>query len=79
MKELRKDELQMGPLRIIKLPTMTNNIKLSECTPNTIARMGFHKTGNSAQVMADWNPTQAEEFEFQDVNEEYLEARRVNE
>ena len=77
MRQLRKDEKKMGPLHIVKLPTATYPIQLSEATPNTIARMGFHRTGQSQKVMEQWEEGEGQ-FEFHDVNESYLEASRVN-
>jgi len=45
MAELRADESHQGPLKIIKLPTMTAPILFhASVTPPTLARLGFHRS-----------------------------------
>lgn len=44
MLELRKDETKQGPLKIIKLPTSTQQIFLQGATPKTLLDLGFHQS-----------------------------------
>ena len=44
MANLRKDESQQGPLKIIKLPHASQPVILSDVTPNSLVNIGFHNS-----------------------------------
>ena len=78
MANLRASEQMQGPLKIIKLPTPSDPINLSEATPRTLVKMGIFKNeahpriNNPAPINRDgWQGGEPEnaDFEFHDVNE----------
>ena len=78
MEELRANESRQGPLKIIKLPSVTQPFPLSEVTPKTLADLGFFQKTNNLSGREKKSDRLLESLEFHDVNEEYEEDQRVN-
>ena len=65
MLNLLKDEKKQGPLKIIKLPTPTDIIALSEVTPRSLVGLDlFYRSGHKRN-----EEMKGSEFVFYDVND----------
>lgn len=79
MQNMRADESKQGPLNIIKLPSATQPIAISEMTPKTLVDFGlFHKTNKYSDGVEIKYEDVSAEFEFHDINEDYEEIKREN-
>ena len=77
MANLRKDESQQGPLKIIKLPQATHPVILSDVTPNSLVNIGFHNSNERVLSINCLSERQEQRerthngfnLEFHDINE----------
>ena len=88
MKELRKSEAMVGPLKIIKLPSRSIP-KFSEITPFTVKKLWEDQESENSikKVMDEVNKDFSDqednkihnEYAFHDVNPNYDQEKKVNE
>ena len=80
MKELRADESQQGPLKIIKLPSADIPIvqDVTSETPNTLRQYSFLIKGGTNATNELLKDDELPELEFRDINEHYEEIQVLN-
>ena len=79
MANLRKDESQQGPLKIIKLPHASHPVILSDVTPNSLVNIGFHNSNEhvlSINKMSEHKEQRERSQNFRGIN---LEFHDINE